>query len=435
MGEPMKKSVLLSLLLLGFTFFTGCSYVQNIALEPTDATTADSEKFQNSVINAEDIDIKIEEALKYRVYLGDWKLNVDGDYGLYRMTSLLEYFGSTGITIKDVKGSTITGTIYSIEAAPDARQASIDFEGEVIEGKLTTSYEDLTWENSGTIELIFEDQQISAIVTRDESEVPVAWGIPTGEFTFLAPIKTINIDICDRDYTKFHKLFYQFDGITEKPEIQLLVKDAENPNRYYVLVDYTSNNSQDGSSIAYRYLFELEKNDIYSIEASMQIDSSCIWPIDESLLQSSNLHEDSNNQNEIDLSTHLHYHSDDYGFDFILPDTWEGYSVITDSWTGTYSNEATPNEIGLILSIRYPTWTEESPRQDIPIMIFTYTQWDKLMMNHFSLVDALDKPTMLGMNDSYVFALPYGYNDAQLPGYYEVSDILAENPLVPSEDF
>lgn len=124
------------------------------------------------------------------------------------------------------------------------------------------------------------------------------------------------------------------------------------------------------------------------------------------------------------------YENTEYGFTFTLPKSWEDYQVVSDSWEGISINQQ-QNEHGPILSIRHPEWTEETPKQDIPIMIFTLNQWSLLEKGEFHIGAAPIGPTMLGQNNEYVFALPARYNYAFLEGYEEVEDILERKPLQP----
>jgi len=70
------------------------------------------------------------------------------------------------------------------------------------------------------------------------------------------------------------------------------------------------------------------------------------------------------------------YTNAQYGFNFSLPESWEGYSIITSEWDGNPPGSGTITEQGPIISIRNPKWTKENSYQDIPIMIFTLTQWE-----------------------------------------------------------
>ncbi len=132
------------------------------------------------------------------------------------------------------------------------------------------------------------------------------------------------------------------------------------------------------------------------------------------------------------------YHNTRYGFTFSLPESWQDYRIITDEWEAFSLAEAKQGEVverGPVISIRHPQWTEEEPRQDIPIMIFTLEQWEGLEEGAFSLGAAPVGPTELGRNSQYVFALPARYNYAFPTGYEEVEEILAGHPLSANENF
>jgi len=131
--------------------------------------------------------------------------------------------------------------------------------------------------------------------------------------------------------------------------------------------------------------------------------------------------------------TEILYENTEYGFTFNLPKSWGEYQIVSDSWEGT-SEQNNTMEHGPIISIRHPQWSEEKPRQDIPILIFTLTQWSSLEKGEFHIGAAPVGPTLLGQNNEYVFALPARYNFAFLEGYEEVETILANQPLQPNEE-
>jgi hypothetical protein len=137
------------------------------------------------------------------------------------------------------------------------------------------------------------------------------------------------------------------------------------------------------------------------------------------------------NDNDTD---NIVYENTEYGFTFTLPKSWGDYQVVSDSWEGISINQQR-NEIienGQIILIRHPEWTEEKPRQDIPIMIFTHDQWTSLEKGDYHIGAAPIGPAILGQNNEYVFALPARYNFAFLEGYQEVENILENNPLQPN---
>lgn len=123
------------------------------------------------------------------------------------------------------------------------------------------------------------------------------------------------------------------------------------------------------------------------------------------------------------------YKNDEYGFNFALPEGWMNYTIQNDVWKGTSLTGVNKEIAGPIIYIRHPEWTKDSPRQDIPVMIFTVEQWKKLQNSEFSVGAAPIGPRMLGENSAYVFALPARYNYEFLKGYEEVEKILENNPL------
>ena len=128
------------------------------------------------------------------------------------------------------------------------------------------------------------------------------------------------------------------------------------------------------------------------------------------------------------------YQNTKYGFNFTLPDTWKGFSIVTDKWQGASLLTPTMGTIvatGPIIYIRHPLWTAAKPRMDIPIMVFTLAQWKSVQNEEFSVSAAPLPPSEIARNAKYVFGLPARYNLTYLTGFEEVATILAGNPLKP----
>lgn len=126
------------------------------------------------------------------------------------------------------------------------------------------------------------------------------------------------------------------------------------------------------------------------------------------------------------------YRNTQFGFSFSLPESWKDYQIVTEKWEGRALDGRANGKIvetGLMIKIRHPEWTSENPRQDIPIMVFTFNQWDAIQQEKFHIGAAPMNPKELGRNSKYVFALPARYNYAFPTGYEEVERILESNPL------
>ena len=140
---------------------------------------------------------------------------------------------------------------------------------------------------------------------------------------------------------------------------------------------------------------------------------------------------DTSTSNSPDLNS-IVYKNTQYGFNFTLPESWKGYSIVSSQWEGLalgQQNGQTVVETGPIISIRDPKWTTQTPRQDIPIMVFTLAQWNSLQKDVFHIGAAPIGPSELGRNNSYVLALPARYNFAFPQGYKDVEAILESKPL------
>lgn len=127
----------------------------------------------------------------------------------------------------------------------------------------------------------------------------------------------------------------------------------------------------------------------------------------------------------------IEYENTEYGFRFALPDSWKGYTIVTNEWEGQAATDGKVVESGASISIRHPEWTADKPRQDIPLYVFTIDQWNELQQEKFFIGPAPMGPGELARNGKYVFALPARYNFAYPDGYQEVEDILSGNPIQP----
>lgn len=125
----------------------------------------------------------------------------------------------------------------------------------------------------------------------------------------------------------------------------------------------------------------------------------------------------------------LRYESAQYGFTVNLPDSWKGYTVITDTWKGSPTGSEVIIQTGPLISIRHPLWSEAAPRQDIPVMIFTNEQWNAMQSGEFHIGAAPLNPSELARNETYVFALPARYNYAFPLGYEEVDALIEARAL------
>jgi len=123
------------------------------------------------------------------------------------------------------------------------------------------------------------------------------------------------------------------------------------------------------------------------------------------------------------------YHNIQYGFCFLLPADWKGYRIITGKWSGTVLDTGL-KEGGPELLIRNPKWTEADPWQDIPIMVFTPSQWKLVAADNLAVSAAPIGPAELGRNKNHVFALPprwIGFTDDN--GQDELETLMNQNPF------
>ena len=118
--------------------------------------------------------------------------------------------------------------------------------------------------------------------------------------------------------------------------------------------------------------------------------------------------------------TTIIYRNNLYGFCFVLPESWKGYAIVSEQWSGTVLSSGQTVH-GPQLLIRNPKWTAENPYQDIPIMIFTPAQWKQVEDVDMAVSAAPIGPSKLGQNSKYVFALP--------PRWIGFTDTLGQDEL------
>ncbi len=124
----------------------------------------------------------------------------------------------------------------------------------------------------------------------------------------------------------------------------------------------------------------------------------------------------------------IKYRDRKYGFSFTLPESWEGYRVLWSEWHGSVlaTNGGVAHVLrGPQLRIRHPKWTQQNPREDMPIMIFTIAQW-----NEGPIVSAAPfGPSEIGRNRKYVFAVPPRWDYDFADGWEEAQTILTADSL------
>lgn len=158
----------------------------------------------------------------------------------------------------------------------------------------------------------------------------------------------------------------------------------------------------------------------------MKIHAACGFPLMSALLLSACT---SAQTAPVPLPTPIVYHNLQYGFCFLLPADWKGYTIVVDQWSGNVLDKP-QKESGPQLLIRHPKWTKADPWQDIPIMIFTPSQWKIVAADNMAVSAAPIGPAELGQNQNYVFALPprwIGFYDVK--GIDEVQTLMNQNPF------
>ena len=126
----------------------------------------------------------------------------------------------------------------------------------------------------------------------------------------------------------------------------------------------------------------------------------------------------------------LRYHNAKYGFTFFLPAGWKGYSVLMQQWDAELPSADYEKVIGIergpVIALRNPRWRAGEPYQDIPILVFTRSQWDADKHGRFHIgAGGVDQE--IAHNAKYAFAISTRFNWDELKGFEEAWKIVDHN--------
>jgi hypothetical protein len=135
------------------------------------------------------------------------------------------------------------------------------------------------------------------------------------------------------------------------------------------------------------------------------------------------------------------YYNAQYGFRFSLSTEWKGYSELVRQWQGEAYSAAKDKQVtvehGPEIILRDWRWTEKDQYQDIPILVFTRSQWRGLHEGKF-VVGAGGVEYEIAHISNFVFSISSRFNaDESVKGWKEATDIVERNraanapPLYP----
>lgn len=128
----------------------------------------------------------------------------------------------------------------------------------------------------------------------------------------------------------------------------------------------------------------------------------------------------------------LTYRNPQYGLTFFLSSSWRGYSVLVQQWQGheyvPARDEVVATDCGPIIVLRHPHWQVSDLYQDIPILVFSRSQWE---IHHAgTVVGAGGVDLEIGHNAKYVFAVHSRFNaDDSINGWKEATEIVERNRI------
>ena len=133
--------------------------------------------------------------------------------------------------------------------------------------------------------------------------------------------------------------------------------------------------------------------------------------------------------NVLENSDEQTYVNNSFGFSIGLPESWSGYTVnqikedIYDISGKTTTNNGVVDSFQVI-ELHHPLESADNPREVMPIMIFTLTQWAHIENQEWSVGAAPIPPSFLGQNSQWIMALPARYNYDFKPGWEEVDQLV-----------
>lgn len=134
----------------------------------------------------------------------------------------------------------------------------------------------------------------------------------------------------------------------------------------------------------------------------------------------------------------LRYHNAKYGFTFFMPASWKGYSVLMQQWESNLSSADYQTVIGMergpMIVLRNPQWKASEPKQDIPIVVFTRSQWE-LEIKERIHIGAGGSVKEIAHNAKHVFAISTRFDWGELKGFEEVRRIVDHNQAANEPHF
>jgi len=127
------------------------------------------------------------------------------------------------------------------------------------------------------------------------------------------------------------------------------------------------------------------------------------------------------------------YRNTHYGLQVALPDSWKGYTVISSSYDIFNISTGAHEGTGVIIKLRNPLWTAPAPYEDLPVMVFTPANWQRVLNEQISVGAAPIPPSLLARNSVYVFALPARYNYDFATGWQEVQQVIDSGAVTAFE--
>ncbi len=117
----------------------------------------------------------------YEAYLGNW---ICSDTAKTRSEVFDQ--GGSAIQFTEITGKHAIGNVISVSESYGHRDASVDFDGYIVDGGvLTIQFDNDGWDNYGTITIVFQKDSLFASMQSYETNQYANWNIGFGDYQFI----------------------------------------------------------------------------------------------------------------------------------------------------------------------------------------------------------------------------------------------------------
>lgn len=186
------KKLLMLFLILPIMFTWGCAEKKLIVVEtmptlltetPTEAPTESPLETPAEAPSVKPTATPTEAPVDYSRFEGNW---ISSDTAITRDEVFSQ--GGSAIQFIEINRTHAIGNIVSVSESFGHRDASVDFDAEIIDDTLEIIFEDDGWENYGTINIRFTANRLLVVMESHETSNLANWNIGYGEYEYVREI-------------------------------------------------------------------------------------------------------------------------------------------------------------------------------------------------------------------------------------------------------